>query len=600
MDAFIQALLERLQATSLQTALLATIVWALCRLAPRLSPATQCWLWWVVALQALAGLIASPVHLPWLPPATAQVLSMPVPATLDTTAANPHTPSAAMASGFTWQTILFVIWFCGFLIAVASTLREWRRARSLRRASIPCPDDTLLALAQTAAACGLRNPPALRLSHDIDSPLLLGRVHPMLLLPARISLSRGELDMTLMHELIHLRRRDLWWGCIPSIARQLFFFHPLVHVAVREYGIAREAACDAAVVETDQCSRQAYGRLLLRLGTSAAPALSLAMASPTFVALRKRLTLLQQGSYLPRTASVALVLLVAVAGVMPLRLVAGAAPVQIPPPAPVQAEPSSRVPNDIPPSPQSTAMPAPFSPADTTAPDTQAADPRPPSAPDPAAAVRFSAKMEEIPVRTLLELIANVAGKNIVIDESVSGSATLRFENIPWDQALDLVLRMKNLEKRMQGETILVVPAAAPDAGAATVTGAASGTPEESRRFLEIQLAEFVARMKEVERLQKESRARQVSEQVMLAEIQQERLAQLEREFEVLKRQYEERRSTNLETAEHHASDAARLRTALELARSEYGKLLERFNEKHPEVIAQRQRLEQLQLQLDN
>ena len=73
METFIASLLERLLMTSVQTALLAAVVWLLCRALPRLSPATQCWLWWLVALQVLVGLCVDPVQLPWLPQAPAAV-----------------------------------------------------------------------------------------------------------------------------------------------------------------------------------------------------------------------------------------------------------------------------------------------------------------------------------------------------------------------------------------------------------------------------------------------------------------------------------------------------------------------------------------------
>lgn len=109
---------------------------------------------------------------------------------------------------------------------------------------------------------------------------------------------------------------------MPTLARHLFFFHPLIHLAVREYGIAREAACDAVVVAGDRRCRQDYGRLLVRLGTSTSFRTGLASASPTFLSLKRRLTMLQNTAYFPRAGSFILLALVAAAGVMPLRLVA--------------------------------------------------------------------------------------------------------------------------------------------------------------------------------------------------------------------------------------------------------------------------------------
>lgn len=66
---------------------------------------------------------------------------------------------------------------------------------------------------------------------------------------------------------------------------------------------------------------------------------------------------------------------------------------------------------------------------------------------------------QDIPVRSVLQLIADVSDLNIVVSDSVSGNVTLRLTNVPWDQALDLVLDTKNLDKRKNGNVIWVAPA---------------------------------------------------------------------------------------------------------------------------------------------
>jgi type IV pilus assembly protein PilQ len=73
---------------------------------------------------------------------------------------------------------------------------------------------------------------------------------------------------------------------------------------------------------------------------------------------------------------------------------------------------------------------------------------------------RMHATFQDIPTRTLLALIGETGGKNIVISDSVSGSVTLRLENVPWDQVLDIVLRVKGLDKRVHDNVILVGPTA--------------------------------------------------------------------------------------------------------------------------------------------
>ena len=65
---------------------------------------------------------------------------------------------------------------------------------------------------------------------------------------------------------------------------------------------------------------------------------------------------------------------------------------------------------------------------------------------------------QDVPVRTVLQLIAEESNLNIVAADTVSGNVTLRLINVPWDQALDIVLRAKGLDKRQDGGVIWVAP----------------------------------------------------------------------------------------------------------------------------------------------
>ncbi|NYF20601.1 type IV pilus assembly protein PilQ [Xanthomonas sp. JAI131] len=65
---------------------------------------------------------------------------------------------------------------------------------------------------------------------------------------------------------------------------------------------------------------------------------------------------------------------------------------------------------------------------------------------------------QDVPVRTVLQLIAEESNLNIVASDTVQGSVTLRLVNVPWDQALDIVLRAKGLDKRRDGAVVWVAP----------------------------------------------------------------------------------------------------------------------------------------------
>ncbi len=73
---------------------------------------------------------------------------------------------------------------------------------------------------------------------------------------------------------------------------------------------------------------------------------------------------------------------------------------------------------------------------------------------------RLTLNFQDIDVRSVLQLLADTGGQNIVVSDSVKGNLTLRLQNVPWDQALDIVLRTKGLDKRRDGNVIIVGPAA--------------------------------------------------------------------------------------------------------------------------------------------
>ena len=73
---------------------------------------------------------------------------------------------------------------------------------------------------------------------------------------------------------------------------------------------------------------------------------------------------------------------------------------------------------------------------------------------------RLTLNFQDIETRAVLQLLADASGQNIVVSDSVSGNVTLRLQNVPWDQALDIVLRTKGLDKRRQDNVILVAPQA--------------------------------------------------------------------------------------------------------------------------------------------
>lgn len=72
---------------------------------------------------------------------------------------------------------------------------------------------------------------------------------------------------------------------------------------------------------------------------------------------------------------------------------------------------------------------------------------------------RLTLNFQDIETRAVLQLLAETSGKNIVVSDTVQGSVTLRLRNVPWDQALDIVMMTKGLDMRQNGNVIMVAPA---------------------------------------------------------------------------------------------------------------------------------------------
>ena len=67
---------------------------------------------------------------------------------------------------------------------------------------------------------------------------------------------------------------------------------------------------------------------------------------------------------------------------------------------------------------------------------------------------------QDIEVRSVLQLIADFTKQNLVASDTVQGRITIRLQSVPWDQALDIILRTKGLDQRKSGNVIMIAPAA--------------------------------------------------------------------------------------------------------------------------------------------
>jgi beta-lactamase regulating signal transducer with metallopeptidase domain len=370
---------ERLAVGSLQGVLVIGLAWAACRWIPRVPPALQAWVWWLVAAKLVFALLPIPaIPVPLLP---AQATSPGISRVADLDAGSVMAAQPEDTPGLNWLGLFAGAWLGGVLLHGLMLLRAALTTRNLVRRATPLSDSDRAAVLRTAAAIGLTRLPRVCASPEVDVAQVVGLRDPTVLLPAdaRGRLTAAEWQMALSHELMHVRRRDVPLGCLPALAERLYFFHPLARLAAREYVIAREAACDAAVVRALDVAADDYGRLLVRIGVSRSRSVLVASsAAASTSCLRRRLEMLQHTSSTTvsrvMTAGVTAVALLALA---PVEIVA-----QRPqaPPAP-QALPALPAPPAPPAAPAASIRPLPPAPPQTpAAPAAPALPPAPPPA----------------------------------------------------------------------------------------------------------------------------------------------------------------------------------------------------------------------------
>ncbi len=87
-------------------------------------------------------------------------------------------------------------------------------------------------------------------------------------------------------------------------------------------------------------------------------------------------------------------------------------------------------------------------------------NPMKPKAPSAYTGKKISLDFQDIEVRRVLQLLADFTGINMVASDTVQGNITLRLKDVPWDQALDIIMKTKNLDKRRNGNVIWIAPVA--------------------------------------------------------------------------------------------------------------------------------------------
>ncbi len=307
----------------------------------------QCWLWRLAFVKLLiAGLWIIPVELRWLPPAKSttsetrqaafESVREAIPVQFDAASRLiPRPEHSSQLSPLSW---LMIAWMAGVVLFLANLVRHWAQLRKMTSSLELLTDERVRkSLAESCHQLGLIRQPELRVLNKSGSPFLIGIVRPVVVLPTIVlkACSADELNAALIHELAHIRRRDLLWNWLPALAEAMFFFHPLIWLVRKEWRLAQESATDELAVSVPGVCLATYANSLVELAAKCStvairPHLALA-ASETYSQLSRRMIAMQtfqKHTRGRRLATAVVVFTIAVLGAVPWKLTARETPAE--------------------------------------------------------------------------------------------------------------------------------------------------------------------------------------------------------------------------------------------------------------------------------
>lgn len=148
-----------------------------------------------------------------------------------------------------WWQFIAIIWITGVTVFLFThCLKHYRLVKMVDRWSEDIKDEQVLALMESIKEdLGISGHISLHLCQNIGSPMMIGVFKPRILLPGT-AISQGELRFILKHELVHYKRKDLWYKYLLLLATALHWFNPVVYLMVKVVNVQCELSCDAEVV----------------------------------------------------------------------------------------------------------------------------------------------------------------------------------------------------------------------------------------------------------------------------------------------------------------------------------------------------------------
>jgi beta-lactamase regulating signal transducer with metallopeptidase domain len=197
-----------------------------------------------------------------------------------TTDPHPHPPSESgtqIASAvttlppITWQAIVFLIWLVGALVFSVLLIQRMLFVLGLIAQSEPAKARLLETLKQCRQQVGIGRNIELKLSNNIQSPAVCGLVKPIILMPTSLleELSNDKLRAVLIHELVHIKRFDLWINFAQTFLQIIYFYNPFVWFANAVVRRLREQAVDETVLVAMGTEAKSYSNTLIDIAEMA-------------------------------------------------------------------------------------------------------------------------------------------------------------------------------------------------------------------------------------------------------------------------------------------------------------------------------------------
>ncbi len=273
-----------------QVAVLAGIVWLVVRYATRERSHVSHMLWTLVLIKCLTPPIwSSPVGLfsRWSPttvlnqlgnaskPSKEQSSSILPTSTIsiDSERGRPETPIPTQFGTPTkvgvsrdLRPAMVIVWLgVAAVFALVGFIRFYIFLRQIRRTTIATPPEVARCVARLGKQLQLRQKVGVRVVTSSVGPAVYGLFRPVIVLPQVIVIGKTELQLEplIAHEMIHVRRGDLFIALIQSLACSLAWFHPMVWFASRCVTIESERCCDEETIASLQCKPAIYARSLL-------------------------------------------------------------------------------------------------------------------------------------------------------------------------------------------------------------------------------------------------------------------------------------------------------------------------------------------------